>query len=65
VNNAVISCLDGAEYARIQPQSFDRVLLGSFCFFLFFANIFIYLYFVVILFIMSIFCHFRRAMLGV
>lgn len=31
VNNTVVSNLDGAEYAKIQPQSFDRVLLDAPC----------------------------------
>uniref|UniRef100_A0A914BVR9 SAM-dependent MTase RsmB/NOP-type domain-containing protein n=1 Tax=Acrobeloides nanus TaxID=290746 RepID=A0A914BVR9_9BILA len=31
VNNAVVSNLDGAEYAKIQPQSFDRILLDAPC----------------------------------
>jgi hypothetical protein len=31
VNNAVVSHLDGAEYSKIQPQSFDRVLLDAPC----------------------------------
>lgn len=31
VNNAIVSSLDGAEYAKMQPQSFDRVLLDAPC----------------------------------
>lgn len=31
VNNAIVSNLDGAEYAKIQPQSFDRILLDAPC----------------------------------
>jgi ribosomal RNA methyltransferase Nop2 len=31
VNNCIISNLDGCEYAKIQPQSFDRILLDAPC----------------------------------
>lgn len=31
VNNSVISNLDGQEFAKIQPQSFDRILLDAPC----------------------------------
>ncbi|KAI6228036.1 SAM-MT-RSMB-NOP domain-containing protein [Aphelenchoides besseyi] len=31
VNNAIVSNLDGAQYAKIQKQSFDRVLLDAPC----------------------------------
>ncbi|KAH7727421.1 ribosomal RNA methyltransferase NOP2-like protein [Aphelenchoides avenae] len=31
VNNAIVSNLDGREYAKIQPQSFDRVLIDAPC----------------------------------
>ncbi|CAD5212169.1 unnamed protein product [Bursaphelenchus okinawaensis] len=31
VNNSIVSNLDGAEYAKIQKQSFDRVLLDAPC----------------------------------
>ena len=31
VNNSIVSNLDGREYAKIQPQSFDRVLIDAPC----------------------------------
>ena len=31
VNNSIVSCLDGIEFSKIQPQSFDRVLLDAPC----------------------------------
>jgi ribosomal RNA methyltransferase Nop2 len=31
VNNCIVSNLDGLEFAKIQPQSFDRVLLDAPC----------------------------------
>ncbi|KAE9551354.1 hypothetical protein FO519_005436 [Halicephalobus sp. NKZ332] len=31
INNCIISNLDGCEYAKIQPQSFDRILLDAPC----------------------------------
>jgi ribosomal RNA methyltransferase Nop2 len=31
VNNAIVSNLDGREYAKVQPQSFDRVLCDAPC----------------------------------
>ena len=31
VKNAIVSNLDGAQFAKIQPQSFDRVLLDAPC----------------------------------
>lgn len=31
VNNCIVSNLDGAEYAKLQPQGFDRILLDAPC----------------------------------
>jgi 16S rRNA C967 or C1407 C5-methylase (RsmB/RsmF family) len=31
VKNAIVSNLDGADFAKIQKQSFDRVLLDAPC----------------------------------
>jgi ribosomal RNA methyltransferase Nop2 len=31
VHNSIVSNLDGAEFAKIQPQSFDRVLIDAPC----------------------------------
>lgn len=31
INNCIVSNLDGCEYAKIQPQSFDRILLDAPC----------------------------------
>ena len=31
INNSIVSCLDGIEFSKIQPQSFDRVLLDAPC----------------------------------